>query len=803
MSAQLLEAFLAEARELLEQIGTLALELEQQGQDADLINSLFRAVHTLKGGSGLFDIVPFTQVVHAAEDILSQVREGQLELTPEHMDQLLSAMDQIGFWLDQLESSGTLDDQAPAISERFTLALRSILGGGGDSAPSDSAAESEEAAPDAPPDWLLRVPEAKRTELAQQGNCIAILYTPDEQCFFQGHDPLLTINTLPNLAWWQIAAREPWPELEAFDPYRCVLGILALSQAPLEDVRHHLRYVSDQIELSIVAASDLDPDATPAAAPTVEDAPEVSDQELPDDQTLNATTQLVLELLQEQRDCLRAQVVPELWTGRVASVGAVLRHLLTVLNHEDLIAQLPEALAQSTANSGQAAALLEMINQALERSRPPAPQPSPEPALEAAASAETPTEPEPTTERRQTQPAAGKDDNRQRVLKVDAERIDTLMDLVGELIVAKNALPFLARRAVEEFKIRPLSKEIKGHFNILNRIAEEMQGAVMQVRMIPVGTAFQRFPRLVRDISRKLGKQVQLELQGEDTEADKNVVSDLSDPLIHLVRNALDHGIETPSERIESGKPPTGRIRIKAHQQEDRVLIEINDDGRGMDPTVLKRKAYEKGLLTEEALERLTDQEALQLIFAAGFSTAESISDLSGRGVGMDVVRNAVQRASGDIILDSTLGLGTTVRLSLPLSMTVTQVMIIRVGDEDFGVIFDTVRETLRLPQNEVQRIKQHEAIILRERLLPLHRLDHLLGLPETSPQQGDLSVLVVGVGSTDFALVVDDVREGVDVILKPLEGVMSSFPLYAGTALLGDGRVLLVLNLKELLQCL
>ncbi|MDQ7017109.1 MAG: ATP-binding protein, partial [Gammaproteobacteria bacterium] len=267
-----------------------------------------------------------------------------------------------------------------------------------------------------------------------------------------------------------------------------------------------------------------------------------------------------------------------------------------------------------------------------------------------------------------------------KTLKVDQQRIDALMDLVGELVVAKNALPFLAKRAEEHFGVRQLSKEIKSQYTVINRLSEELQAAMMQIRMVPISTVFQRFPRLVRDLSRKLGKQVELKVEGEETEADKNVVENLADPLIHLVRNSLDHGLESAEERRAAGKSASGTIILRALGQDDQVVIEISDDGRGIDPDKIKKKAYQNGLLDEQSLDSISDHEALQLIFSAGLSTAEAVSDLSGRGVGMDVVRSVIQAAGGSVEVSSELGQGSTVRLSLPLSMAVTRVMMIEVA---------------------------------------------------------------------------------------------------------------------------
>ncbi|MBK1679767.1 chemotaxis protein CheA [Rhodocyclus tenuis] len=386
-------------------------------------------------------------------------------------------------------------------------------------------------------------------------------------------------------------------------------------------------------------------------------------------------------------------------------------------------------------------------------------------------------------------------------VKVDQAKIDRLMNLIGEIVVAKNALPYLAGRAETVFGVRELAREIKAQYAVINRIAEEMQDGIMQIRMMPVSFVFQRFPRLVRDISRKLGKEVNLVLEGEDTEADKNIIEALGDPLVHIVRNSLDHGFELPELRRAAGKPPAGTLTIRATQESDRVVIEIVDDGKGIDPAVIKRKAYEKGLIDETALERISDQEAVNLVFAAGFSTAEVVSDLSGRGVGMDVVRTAIEKVNGAISLESEKGKGTRLRLSLPLSMAVTNVMIVESDAQIFGVPMDCVVETVRVPRADIRTIKKSLTTVLRGRIIPLKSTNALLGLaaPPLANAEDELAVLVVRLGDESVGLLVDDFRETVDIILKPMAGVLAGLPAYSGSALMGDGSVLMVLNIKGL----
>lgn len=389
-----------------------------------------------------------------------------------------------------------------------------------------------------------------------------------------------------------------------------------------------------------------------------------------------------------------------------------------------------------------------------------------------------------------------------KTLKVDQDKIDRLMNLIGEMVVAKNALPYLAARAETVFGVRDLSREIKAQYAVINRVAEEMQDTIMQVRMLPVSFIFQRFPRMVRDISRKLGKEVDLVLEGETTEADKNIIEALSDPLIHIVRNSLDHGLEQPDVRIAAGKSGTGKLLIRASQESDRVLIEIIDDGKGINPDVIKHKAYEKGLIDEATLERINDQDAINLVFAAGFSTAEVISDLSGRGVGMDVVRSAVEKVNGTVGIESEVGKGTRLYLSLPLSMAVTNVMIIESNQQIFGVPMDLVVETVRVPRSHIQTIKQKQTTVLRGRIVPLLPLNDLLasGVEQKPNDADEFATLIVRVHGEHVGILVDDFRETVDIILKPMTGILGGLGGYSGAALLGDGSVLMVLNPRELI---
>jgi len=547
-------------------------------------------------------------------------------------------------------------------------------------------------------------------------------------------------------------------------------------------------------------------EAAEAALPDTKNTP----QNAPASVQTNAQTPEVSALFAAQRQILLFDDQPAWLAGRLRAVASVLVNCCNASGEVGAQAQIEAALAQALAQASSAPLLAWLA--ARENLAPathvfvvPVPVPvQVSPIVQApvdAAPADAPVvlDDVPIFGRRAEDVASASTGSKS--LKVDQAKIDLLMNLIGEMVVSKNALPYLAQRAEEQYGVRELAREIKAQYAVINRIAEEMQDAIMQVRMLPVSFVFQRFPRLVRDISRKLGKEVELVLEGEDTEADKNIIESLADPLIHIVRNSLDHGLETPDVRRAAGKPASGRLTIRAVQEGDRVLIDIIDDGRGIDPTIIKRKAYEKGLIDEATLERISDREAVNLVFAAGFSTAEVVSDLSGRGVGMDVVRTAVEKVNGSLTLESEVGKGTHLRISLPLSMAVTNVMIVESDGQIFGVPMDHVVETVRVPCADIHTIKQSKTAVLRGSIVPLKALNTLLGLSSVARPNADneMAVLVVKVGSESVGLVVDEFHETAEIIQKPLAGVLAGLGAYSGSALMGDGSVLMVLNVKEL----
>lgn len=775
-TSELLDQFILEAREGLETIGQRLLDVERRPGDTELLNDLFRQVHTLKGNCGLFDFKPLETVVHAGEDLLDRVRNGSLAYSGAIADALLQAMDYTAELIDAIAQDGALPEGAAPRAQALAAALRQHLAAPAAVVVGAPAPQAVAAAP--LPAWAADLPPA-----LQAAGLTALRYQPEPECFFKGEDPWHLARSAPGLRHLAARPAAPWPAADAFDCYRCNLDLLIVSDAPRDVLEAHFRYVPEQLQWHALAAADA---ATPHPAMTAD---------------LALLRERIARAWDEQRALLAR---PGVAGGTVAAVRRVLDNLLRCWGDEGLHAALSPALA---ALPGDAAALATWALQ----HRPSDATGDDVADLAAAAADAAPAGAEaaamavPVDIRRGGTPGdeagGGSGGTSQKVLKVGQDKIDRLMDLIGEMVVAKNALPYLAQRAEDVFKQRELAREIKTQYSVINRIAEDMQHAIMQVRMLPVGTIFQRFGRLVRDISKKLGKDVALVIEGEDTEADKNVIESLADPLIHILRNSLDHGIELPAVRAAAGKPAQGTLRVAARQEADRVLLDISDDGAGVDTTRVRAKAVERGLISAEQAGKLSEHEAVQLVFLPGFSTAEAISDLSGRGVGMDVVRSAVERINGTVELSSVRGQGTTIRLALPLSMAVTNVMMIETAGRRFGVPMDLIVETVRVHADDIHHFKAAMTTVLRGRIVPLRPLNDLLALDQPARRNGDgeHAVLVVRLGHENLGLLVDDFHGTSDIILKPLEGVLAGLTGFAGTALMGDGSVLMILNPKEL----
>ena len=386
-------------------------------------------------------------------------------------------------------------------------------------------------------------------------------------------------------------------------------------------------------------------------------------------------------------------------------------------------------------------------------------------------------------------------------MRVDVRKLDELINLVGELVLERNRLYQLSRElSMGRLEMQDLTEAFSQSTARLSFITEELQAAGLRARMVPIDTVFRKFPRLVRDVAHNLKKEVDLLVSGEDTELDKTMVEMIGDPLVHLVRNSLDHGLELPDVRESAGKPRKGTIRLEARQEGDQIIISVADDGAGIDPARIAKKAMEKGLVTADRLRTMTTREILDFVFLPGFSTAEKISDLSGRGVGMDVVRSNLTKLNGTIELESKLGAGTTVFLRLPLTLAILPVLLVEVGNEIYALPLRSVVETARIRATELHRFEGSELLHLRGETVPLLRLRQIFKVQYRADEKGSDKVVILGIGEKRIALLVDNLIGQESTVIKPLGSYLHHCSGIAGATISGDGRVRLVLDPADLL---
>ena len=416
--------------------------------------------------------------------------------------------------------------------------------------------------------------------------------------------------------------------------------------------------------------------------------------------------------------------------------------------------------------------------------RPPVElEPAPRPATNAASAAE-----------------AASSDGKTRWVRTSVERLDKLMNLVGELVTDRNRLYQVRTQMTTGGNVEDLIDYLGDAISHLSGITDQLQDEIMRARMVPVSQVFNKFPRLVRALARELGKQVDLVIEGQDTELDRSVIELIGDPLVHLIRNAVDHGIERVEERLAAGKPPTGRILLSARSEESHIIVTVQDDGKGISPDTIRRVAVERGVLDAEAAQRLSDSEAIDLIFASGFSTAKQVTELSGRGVGMDVVRTNVERLNGSVRVDSVLGRGTTFELRLPLTLAIMPALLVSVHAQTYAIPLASVMSTLKIRKEQVSTVLHRGVMTLRDRVLPLLWLEEFF-LWGNGQADREYYVVAIRWGESQVGLVVDGLLGQQQIVVKPLGYQMGDTPGIAGGTIMGDGTVALILDVPSLVQ--
>jgi two-component system, chemotaxis family, sensor kinase CheA len=745
----LLDQFVLEARDLVQGGSDDLVALERAPDDPERLERTFRAFHTLKGGAAIADLPVMAGLLHAGEDVLASLRAREIPINPTIIDTALRCLDEIGHWLDAIEASGALPAQAFDRADILSKELRQHL-------PQSSAPASREAGPAF--DWaraLIAATPGATDEARRNGGAVAIAYEPNANCFFNGDDPIGLLRKVPRLLALKIEPRSPWPPLQDMNPFDCNLAFRALALAPRPQIAEIFRFVPDQARIADVAldgAGTGDPSQT---------AP-------------------IRAILQAQRDLLAHPCAEQEFIGRLGAAARTATNVLRFAGADadaDGIAHAHEEAAARRAAGPVVDALDRLL--AAQTTAPPG----------NAGAAAVPS----------TAGVAGPSRG-SRALRIEEAKVDTLVNVAGELIVAMNGLNELSARIVRELGEGETARALRSQNADIARLVTQAHRAVVQLRLVHLAQAFRGFPRIVRDTAQELGKSVAFTVKGEDIEADKSIVDTMFEPLLHLVRNALGHGIEPPDDRRRAGKPAEAQLVLSALRVGEQLIIEVVDDGRGIDPETVRRKVRELSLMPDDQLADLRDEQIIQLVFWSGFSTATEVSQMSGRGVGLAAVRSAAESVGGSVNVTSGVGRGTTVRLTLPSSLALVRIMTVRSGGEVFGVPIEAVVETVRLPRDRLIGIKNGQAFVLRDQIVPTCRLDRLLDLPESGSRGGDALILVTHIGGEAAGIEVDGIGERLDVVMKPMQGLLAEASDYAGTTLLGNGRVLLVLNLGAIL---
>lgn len=684
--AQFHQVFFEESFEGLDAMESGLLHMDIGDVDAEDINTIFRAAHSIKGGSGTFGFTAVSDFTHVMETLLDEMRDGRRKVTQPAVDVLLGSVDCLRDMLQSIRDGAEID-QATVSAHKLAL----------DNELHNPGAETKPVAVAEPSSARQAVSSDAGEALEISGWTIA--FSPHLHLLKTGNEPVRMFRELAALGELTTTVDlQGLPSLYDLDPEECHLSwkLQVAGNIPAGEIDEIFDWVEDDCDL---AKQPIYRANRPAAAP-----------------------------------------------------------------------------AQETHGTGSAAADAVPATQSAEN---------------AAEIENQPTDAKPA--KKEEAKAAGKGSSS---IRVDTAKIDTLINMVGELVITQSMLSLLG----DHFEMNKLD-QLKNGLSQLERHTRELQESVMNIRMLPISFVFSRFPRLAHDISAKLGKKIELKLVGENTEVDKTVVELLSDPLVHLVRNSLDHGIELPEVRVAAGKPETGTVTLEAYHRGGNIVIEVSDDGKGLDKDKLRAKAIEKGLIDADAV--LTEKQTYELIFMPGFSTAEKLTDISGRGVGMDVVRRNILALGGDIEILSELGKGSTIAIHLPLTLAILDGQSIAVGDETYILPLGSIIESLHIKEDRINRVAgKGEAFLLRGQYLPIVRIHEIFKVPgaKTTKLTEGLIVVVEGQG-VRCGLFVDDLLGQQQVVIKSLEANYRRIEGVSGATILGDGSVALILDIPGLVR--
>ncbi|MBQ4849058.1 chemotaxis protein CheA [Pseudoalteromonas sp. MMG012] len=710
----ILQDFLVEAGEILELLSEQLVELENNPEDKELLNAIFRGFHTVKGGAGFLSMTELVDACHGAENVFDVLRQGQRGVSSELMDVILQSLDTINEMFGHIQNREKPEPADPQLLETLHQLSRP---------------ESEDEAP-----IVATEPEPVSTP-------------PVDDVLFE-------------------ADLAPATENDG--------GIDEISEDEFENLLDELH------------GSGQGPAPTPAPAP----AASSSDGDISDDEFDSLLDELhgvgSFGNIEAESSTTGNSSPPS------AAVGG--DNADDEINDDDFEALLDELHGKGGAPRSTELEAPSKQNESIQKPEPPkaatpAPTPKPKPApkpvvkLEAkAAPAKAPVAKKPAAAQAET------------TVRVDTKRLDQIMNMVGELVLVRNRLVSLANNTNSETMGKAISN--------LDVVTADLQGAVMKTRMQPIKKVFGRFPRVVRDLARSLKKDINLILEGEETDLDKNLVEALADPLVHLVRNSVDHGIEMPDVREAANKPRTGTVTLSASQEGDHILLTIRDDGAGMDPEKLKKIAIGKGVIDSDQASRLSDTEAYNLIFAPGFSTKEEISDISGRGVGMDVVKTKITQLNGSVNIQSELRVGTILEIKVPLTLAILPTLMVVVGEQTFALPLAGVSEIFHLDLTKTNIVDGQLTIIVRQKAIPLFYLEHwLVKGADTTTRKAEGHVVIVQIGTQQVGFVVDSLIGQEEVVIKPLDQLLQGTPGMAGATITSDGGIALILDVPNMLK--
>lgn len=725
---EILQDFLVEAGEILEQLSEQLVELESRPDDADLLNAIFRGFHTVKGGAGFLQLNELVECCHIAENVFDILRKGERRVDAELMDVVLEALDTVNSMFGQVRERSEVTPATPEL-----LAALSRL--------------AEPASADAP----AAVVEAAAEPVAAEAD---ITDTEFEQLL----DSLDAVKA-------EAAAAEAQMQGET------------LGGAGDDITDAEFESLLDQLH----GKGQFSPEV--AAAEAVVDASAPVSDEITDEEFESLLDQL------HGKGTFQADALPAATAAVESVVATASSDEITEHEFEALLDQL-HGKGKFTGETVAAEAPVTVAAPvaAVAQSQPGA-RPAAAPAAAVPAAAAKPAAPA-----RSPAPAAEKPASEaETTVRVDTARLDEIMNMVGELVLVRNRLVRLGLNSGDE----AMSKAVSN----LDVVTADLQTAVMKTRMQPIKKVFGRFPRLVRDLARQLKKEINLELVGEETDLDKNLVEALADPLVHLVRNAVDHGVEMPDEREASGKARTGHVVLSAEQEGDHILLSISDDGKGMDPSILRAKAVEKGLMDKDAADRLSESDCYNLIFAPGFSTKTEISDVSGRGVGMDVVKTKISQLNGSINIFSAKGQGSKIVIKVPLTLAIMPTLMVMLGNQAFAFPLVNVNEIFHLDLSRTNVVDGQEVVIVRDKALPLFSLKRWLVQGQVHEEQREGHVVILSVGTQRIGFVVDQLVGQEEVVIKPLGKMLQGTPGMSGATITGDGRIALILDVPSMLK--